>query len=453
MTQAPDFEPVRMLEVEIGQPLPHLHALDDRTGRDYRRANCLIRLHRQPLGIVELQFDESGVSPQECARRIWQTLRAQIIEHLQQDGLPVVTELDAAGLPCSSATQCIEERERFFTNAPFVSIIIPTHDRPERIPACLRSLLALHYPHFEIIIVDNAPSTNATADFIQQTYRDVPQVRYVREDHPGLSWAHNCGRKAARGKILAFTDDDVVVDPYWLIELVRGFSVADNVGCVTGLVLPLELETPAQLWFEEFGGFNKGFTRGVYDMGKNHPKTPLYPYTAGRFGTGANMAFTAAFLDSAGGFDPALGTGTPAQNGEDLAAFFQVVARGYTLVYTPTALLYHLHRRDYPGLYKQIYTYGVGLTAYLTKSVFDNPRLLFDLVTKLPYGLYFTLNARSPKNSKKTTQYPRELTRVELQGMLYGPLAYLRSRRASRDSGKVFSSGEHTTLVVEKENR
>jgi cellulose synthase/poly-beta-1,6-N-acetylglucosamine synthase-like glycosyltransferase len=244
-----------------------------------------------------------------------------------------------------------------------------------------------------------------------------------------------------------------VVDPYWLIELVRGFSVADNVGCVTGLVLPLELETAAQLWFEEFGGFNKGFTRRVYDMGKNHPKTPLYPYTAGRFGTGANMAFTAAFLDSAGGFDPALGTGTPAQNGEDLAAFFQVVVRGYTLVYTPAALLYHLHRRDYPGLYKQIYTYGVGLTAYLTKSVFDNPRLLFDLVTKIPYGLYFTLNARSPKNRKKSTQYPRELTRVELQGMLYGPLAYLRSRQASRDSGKVFSSGEHTTLVVEKENR
>ena len=449
---APDFEPIRMLEIEIGQPLPHLHTFDDKTGRDYRRANCLIRLHSQPLGIVELQFDEGGVSPHECAQRIWQTLSAQIIEHLQQDGLPMVAGLDAAGLPGSGTTQCIEERERFFTDAPFVSIIIPTHNRPERIPACLHSLLALHYPHFEIIIVDNAPSTNATADFIQQTYQDVPQVRYVREDHPGLSWAHNCGRKVARGDILAFTDDDVVVDPYWLIELVRGFSVADNVGCVTGLVLPLELETPAQLWFEEFGGFNKGFTRRVYDMGKNHPKTPLYPYTAGRFGTGANMAFTSAFLDSVGGFDPALGTGTPAQNGEDLAAFFQVVTRGYTLVYTPAALLYHLHRRDYPGLYKQIYTYGVGLAAYLTKIVLDNPRLLFDLVTKIPYGLYFTLNAHSPKNSKKSTQFPGELTRVELKGMLYGPLAYLRSRRASRDSGKVFSSGEHTTLVVEKEN-
>jgi GT2 family glycosyltransferase len=452
MTQAPYFEPLRVLEIEIGQPLSNMSAFDDKTGRHYRLANCLVRLHTQPLGIVELQFDENGMSAHECAQNIWCALHTQIIEHLKQDGLPLVTELDAGGLSGSVTAHCIEKRNSLFTNPPFVSIIIPTRNRPERIPSCLRSLLALNYPHFEIIVVDNAPSTSATADLIQQSYREVPQVRYVREDHPGLSWAHNCGRMAARGEILAFTDDDVVVDPYWLIELIRGFSLADNVGCVTGLVLPLELETPAQLWFEEFGGFNKGFTRRIFDMEGNHPKTPLYPYTAGRFGTGANMAFTAAFLESAGGFDLALGTGTPAQNGEDLAVFFQVVSQGYKLVYTPAALLYHLHRQDYAGLVKQIYTYGVGLSAYLMKIVLDNPRVLFDLITKVPYGLYFILSARSPKNRKKSTQYPKELTRVELKGMLYGPLAYLRSRRATRDAEKVFGTRERTTLAMEKEN-
>lgn len=452
MIQPLAFEPIRVMEVEIGQPLPGVCVSNDKTGRQYRRANCLVRLHSRPLGIVALQFDEHGVEPHELAGYIWCDLHVQINQHLQLDGLPPVTGLDEAGLPGCDRARCIEERTRFFENAPFVSIIIPTHDRPERIPECLRSLLALHYPHFEIVIVDNAPSSSATADFIRQTYADVAQVRYVREDHPGLSWAHNCGRKAARGEILAFTDDDVVVDPYWLIELVRGFSLAENVGCVTGLVLPLELETPAQLWFEEFGGFNKGFTRRVYDLGKNHPGTPLYPFTAGQFGTGANMAFIAAFLDSIGGFDAALGTGTPAQNGEDLAAFFQVVAGGHTLVYNPAALLYHLHRRDYPGLYKQIYTYGVGLTAYLTKTVFDNPLRLLGLMTRIPYGLYFTLGARSPKNKRKSAQYPAELTRVELKGMLYGPLAYVQSRRSTRHTAKVGRSGKSATAVLEKEN-
>jgi glycosyltransferase involved in cell wall biosynthesis len=126
----------------------------------------------------------------------------------------------------------------------------------------LRALLALDYPRYEIIVVDNAPSTSATADFIRQTYRDVPQVRYVREDRPGLSWARNCGLMAARGEIVAFTDDDVVLDPYWLIELVKAFHVADDVMCVTGLVLPLELETPAQFLLEEFGGLARASPGG-----------------------------------------------------------------------------------------------------------------------------------------------------------------------------------------------
>jgi hypothetical protein len=77
------------------------------------------------------------------------------------------------------------------------------------------------------------------------------------------------------------------------------------------------------------------------------------------------MAFTADFLRSAGGFDPALGGNGPARCGEDIALFFQAVVRGYRLVYAPLSLAYHLHRRDYPGLQKQIYNYGVGLTTYV----------------------------------------------------------------------------------------
>jgi len=232
----------------------------------------------------------------------------------------------------------------------------------------------------------------------------------------------------------------VVVDPYWLVELVRAFSLADNVACVTGLALPLELETPAQFWFEEHDGLNERFTLRIFDLAENHPRTPLYPYTVGQFGTGSSMAFTAAFLQSIGGFDPALGPGSSAPAGEELALFFEVVTRGYKLVYAPASLLYHLHRRDYTSLRRQIYSYGVGLTAYLTKILLDNPRILFDLVTKVPYGLYFSLSSRSPLNKKKSTHYPKELTRVELKGMLYGPFAYLRSRWVVGRARKASSS-------------
>jgi glycosyltransferase involved in cell wall biosynthesis len=425
------YAPMRIMELELSQPLPTLYAVNEQTMQPYQRAFCLVRLHRQPLGVIELPMAADGLPAEEYVTHIWQHLGQQINEHLHHDGMPAISELAASGLTSSDTPCCVEEREQFLAQAPFVSVIVPTRDRPEQIQRCLQSLMTLHYPRYEIIVVDNAPSTSATADFIRRTYGDVAHVRYICEDRPGRCLALNSGMMAAQGDILAFTDDDVMIDRYWLVELVRGFSRADDVACVTGLVLPLELETPAQFWFEEYCGFSKGFIRSVFDMGESRPKTRLYPYAAGRLGTGANMSFRTTFLRSVGGFDVALGAGSLAQGAEDLAVFFQVVTRGYRLVYEPAALLYHPHRRTYSALRKYMYGYGVGLTAYLTKILLDTPRLLFDLIPKLPHGLIFTLSYRSLKNSKELPQYPKELTAIWLRGMLYGPFAYMRSRWAA----------------------
>jgi GT2 family glycosyltransferase len=450
--QEEGYVPVRILEVEISQPIPNISAIDEKTHYYYQRARCLVRLHTQPLGIVEFSLDENGMNADEYAAIIWRSLQVQINEHLRQDGLSSVVELGSTGLPSLSTPRCVHEREIFLTDAPFVSVIVPTHNRPDRISECLHSLLSLDYPHYEVIIVDNAPSSNATADFIHKHYRDVPRVRYVREDRPGPSFARNCGMMVARGKILAFPDDDVVVDRYWLVELVKAFSLFEDVACVTGLVLPLKLETAAQFWFEEYGGFSKGFNRRIFDMKENHPKTLLHPYSAGSFGTGASMAFKAAFLRSIGGFDPAFGGNSAVKCGEDIVAFFQVITKDYKLVYEPAAILYHLHRRGYTALQKQMYNYGVGLTAYLLNCILDNPRLLFDFVTKVPYGIFFILSGRSPKNRKKTAHYPKELTKLELRGMLYGPFAYFQSRWAMHKVRKIFTSiEENSMLPVTKE--
>jgi GT2 family glycosyltransferase len=426
--QTSSFEPIRIIETEIGQSLPDISAFDDITGQHYRRALCLIRLHTCTLGIIELQLDEQELSAARYAEQIWRALGTPIVKHLQEDGLPVVRGLDAAGLPNLSAPKCVTERELFLQTAPFVSIIVATRNRPECLDRCLHSLMALHYPSYEVIIVDNAPTTTVTVDFIQQAYSNEPRIKYVCEERQGLSLARNCGMKVARGEILAFTDDDVVVDAYWLLELVRAISSDEKVACATSLVLPMELETQAQAWFEEFGGFNKGFSRRVFERKAKQGDTPLYPYAAGHFGTGAGMAFRATFLRSIGGFDPALGIGSTPIGGEDLAAFLEVILRGYKLVYEPASFLYHPSQRDYTGLRKQIYNYGMGPMAILMKVVLENPLLLFDLMTKVPYGLFFILSARSPKNRKKSKDYPKELTTLERKGMFYGPLAYLQSR-------------------------
>lgn len=299
-------------------------------------------------------------------------------------------------------------------------------------------------------MVDNNPSDEATAQFFARTYGGDWRYRYVRENRPGLAAAHNRGvqEMADHSHFAAFTDDDVLVDRFWLCELMRGFEAAANVGCVTGMIFPVELETWPQLLIEQFGGFNKGFERHVYDLQSHRPNDPLFPFTPGRFGSGANMAFRRSSLDRIGGFDSVLGTGTPAMGGDDLAAFFRVIIGGEALVYEPGALVHHLHYREYEALQRQIYGYGVGLTAFLTKAVLDQPRLLFSLMTKAPRGCVYALSPHSGKNTKKGVDYPNSLTPLERKGMVHGPLAALRSVRAARqhERSNSVNSGRVATL-------
>src|SRR6266536_2955281 len=108
--QPSGFDPVRNVEVEIGQSLlPAILAFDDKVG-----------LHTYPIGVVELQLDKSEVSAHEYAQHIWHSLSEKINDHLRQDGLPPLTGLDAAGPPNSSTPRCNEARERFLADAPFV---------------------------------------------------------------------------------------------------------------------------------------------------------------------------------------------------------------------------------------------------------------------------------------------------------------------------------------------
>ncbi len=422
------FQPTRVLEVEISQPLPDITAASVPIGQRYQQAILLVRLHGQPLGIVELTLNDGDLSAADYAPQIWAALQGEIQAHLQQDGLPAAAELTTAGLPKGDQPPCQPQ----ITGAPFVSIIIATRDRTDSLQGCLNSLLDLDYPPgYEIIVVDNAPRTPATAELIVQC--DSPRLRYLREDRSGVSQARNRGLMAAKGEIVAFTDDDVIVDVGWLARLMQGFAAAEKVACVTGLTLPAEQETPAQIWFEQYGGFNKGYCQRVFDLDQNRPQElRLFPYVAGRLGSGVNMALKTAVLRDMGGFDVALGTGSKALGGEDLALFFQIISGGYQLVYEPSALIYHIHRREYERLRRQMYGYGVGLTAFLTKCFLEKPRRMIDVIRQLPYGFFYAFGVQSPKNQNKRSDYPRELTNLERKGMLYGPFAYLYSRWRTR---------------------
>ncbi|MFB6773267.1 glycosyltransferase [Streptomyces sp. NPDC056337] len=330
---------------------------------------------------------------------------------------------------------------------PSAGVVVATRERADQLARALDSLLAQDHPDFEIVVVDNAPVTGETRELVERKYGE--RVRYVCEPVPGLAVAHNRGLAAVRGEVIAFTDDDVVADPRWLTELTAPFAADPRLGCTTGLILPARLRTPAQVLLESHGGFAKGFVPRTYDPEHPPADEPLFPFTAGRFGSGANMAFRTAVLRTVGGFDPATGAGTRARGGDDLYGFVRVLAQGRRLRYTPRALVWHHHRETWRDLETQAYGYGAGLTAYLTAILVNRPALLPALLARVPGGLAHARRLTAVRatgegaeavgapggHDSRTHPWPRRLARLQRRGMLYGPVGYLRARRALRAAG------------------
>ena len=245
---------------------------------------------------------------------------------------------------------------------------------------------------------------------------------------PGSRTPATAGWGSPAGEIVVFADDDVEVDREWLATLAAPFREDDRVGATSGLTLPGALETPVERWTEGFGGRDRKIAVHRFDLDEPPPDRPLFPFTVGDLGAGRNMAFRRELLQGLGGFDPALGPGTLAHDGDDIEALLRVVMAGHAVVHDPAAIVWHAHPDDFGELRDRVWGYGIGLTACLTKAILDRPSLLFGLLRKLPRGIAFAISPSSEKNAGRQRDFPRQLVRRELLGMAYGPLAYGRSR-------------------------
>ena len=328
---------------------------------------------------------------------------------------------------------------------PTVSLVVCTRNRAHELADCLRALAALDYPALEIVIVDNAPSDDSTLRCFRETVGDDVRFRYVREPVPGLSRARNCGLSAATGEVVAYTDDDVRVDPDWIRALAAPFE-RPAVACVTGLVCTASLDTPVEHYFDAKVSWSANCEPAEYDLG-SPVADPLYPYASGLFGTGAAMAFRTGVLRELGGFDEALGAGTRTAGGEDLDIFVQVLLAGHTLVYAPSAVAWHRHRADVEGLRRQMFGYGSGLTAYLTKHLLHR-RSRRTLLTRIPRGLkHMTGIARGAQRAAPPQELPaRALLLREMAGMAMGPALYLAARRRTA-SGPAAAAPESVEVL------
>ena len=353
--------PYQVIEVDLRQGVPELTVQPG-----YEGLFVVLWCGNIPLGSLEIMATQLPLSRWDFTNQIAQAIAPAVGSYLLPHGfkapLPVLSANPARDQPPDLATLMaltnplhqLEAIEPAFSEMASVSIVICTRDRPEQLERCLHSLQALSQPPQQIVVVDNAPRSAATKQLVAQ----FPSIEYVLEPRPGLSVARNTGIAHSTADLVVFTDDDVVVHSGWLLGLRRGFTDS-IVMAVTGLMLPAELESEAQIIFHRGGGDSGwGFRARTYDA-QFLDEIKARGAPVWRIGAGANMAFRREVFDRLGNFDERLGAGASGCS-EDSEMWYRVLAEGYSCRYEPSAVIYHYHRKDLDSLKHQAFHYMRG---------------------------------------------------------------------------------------------
>ena len=325
----------------------------------------------------------------------------------------------------------------------FVSITIPSRDRPADLQRCLQSLTThqSRFP-FEIVVADNNPASGLTEPMV----RNFPQVRYVPEPRPGVTFARNAAALHARGDIIVCTDDDATYAEGWLDHLIAPYA-DPQVTAVSGLVRPLELASPAQFWFEVYGGLTRNYQRTSYDRKFfDEPPNGMAMAPTWDIGVTANLSFRAEILA-----DPQIG---PFDDGlriaEDPYILYRLIKADRLVVYEPKAVVYHRHRADMAGLARQLYNYGRSSTSMQLRTFFvdgdvrgvrclpeiakyDWDRIMERLPTRgrnPAWRLFFKIfppKIRYQGPLRGRTDFPLSLVIAETKGHIVGPFSLLKS--------------------------
>lgn len=249
-----------------------------------------------------------------------------------------------------------------------MTVAVCTRDRTELLEHALRSLWTQRHAPAEVLVVDNAPSSDATRAMVTRRFAGW---RYLREPVLGLDFARNRVLAEARYDVVAFLDDDAVACEDWSHALWRTFEESPGVGVCTGHVAPLSQATEAERLFERNGGFGRGdaLVRLPRDARRRLRGLPVPLITwAVSVGNGTNFAVRRSLALEIGGFDEAFELGEALHGGGDLDMFWRMLTAGHELVYQPAARVKHRHRRDVEAMGRQLASHQRALVAFLVKS-------------------------------------------------------------------------------------
>jgi glycosyltransferase involved in cell wall biosynthesis len=358
-----DFIPWKIIHINLADEIPDLSAEPG-----FQALYVVFWWHDTPMGRQLISATQLPMRITELVNLAAQTIEPAVRAQLfSQESLESILGLDNQSQATNENSNLLpiitnplkKLEERWSNLAPrvpneTVSVVICTRDRSEQLAECLCSLQNLSPAPYEVIVVDNAPITDQTYQLVSK----MSGIRYIEEPRPGLSVARNTGIRHSSGDIIAFTDDDVIVYPNWIAQLQQSFQ-HEKVMAVTGLVIPAELETEAQVAFEtELGSLGREYQAITYDQlffdTNQSIGVPVW-----RIGAGANMAFRRLAFELVGYFDEQLGAGASGCS-EDSEMWYRLLADGWRCCYEPAAVVFHHHRRDLKGLKKQMYYYMRG---------------------------------------------------------------------------------------------
>jgi GT2 family glycosyltransferase len=229
--------------------------------------------------------------------------------------------------------------------SPLFSIVVPTYARPKPLAACLDALARLDYPRdrFEVIVVDDGSPAPPKA--LVASFRDRLNVTLLTPRHAGPAAARNTGAAHARGRVLAFTDDDCMPEPDWLQRLDAAFQESPN--CMIGG------RTVNRLTANPYSTASQVIVDAVYAFYNQDATAP-------RFFASNNVAMPVRIFRALGGFDETF----PLAASEDRELCDRWRFRGYRMLYLPAAVVQHAHPLTLRRFCKQHFNYGRGAFRY-----------------------------------------------------------------------------------------
>jgi glycosyltransferase involved in cell wall biosynthesis len=222
---------------------------------------------------------------------------------------------------------------------------VPTFARPAQLKRCLDGIVGLAATEvsFEVIVVDDGGPE--PLDGLVASYAKRLDVRLIRQSRAGPAAARNTGAAAARGRFLAFIDDDCMPDPGWLRAMMRELEHDDR-RLLGGRVENALTENPYATASEHIAQFVYEYNRMA---GAREP-----------FFTTNNIALASDLFRAVGGFTITI----PSATAEDKEFCDRWVAHSFALAHVPTMVVHHAHDLTFAGFLRQHFNYGRGIFTF-----------------------------------------------------------------------------------------